>query len=114
MSQTKEFDFVVYGATGFTGKLVVEYLVEKYSNDSEITWALAGRNQEKLKSVAESIGVPENTELLVVDSNDVSSIEDLVSKTKCVLTTVGPYQLYGDEIVAACAKSGTDYVDLCG
>ena len=114
MSQTKEFDFVVYGATGFTGKLVVEYLVEKYSNDSEITWALAGRNHEKLKSVAESTGVPENTELLVVDSNDVSSIESLVSKTKCVLTTVGPYQLYGDHIVAACAKSGTDYVDLCG
>ena len=114
MSQTKEYDFVVYGATGFTGKLVVEYLVEKYSNDSEITWALAGRNHEKLKSVAESTGVPENTELLVVDSNDVSSIESLVSKTKCVLTTVGPYQLYGDHIVAACAKSGTDYVDLCG
>ena len=112
MSNGKEYDFVVYGATGFTGKLVVEYLVEKYSNDSEVTWALAGRNLEKLKSVAESIGVPENTELLVVDSNDVSSIEGLVSKTKCVLTTVGPYQLYGDHIVAACAKSGTDYVDL--
>ena len=114
MGDGKEYDFVVYGATGFTGKLVVEYLVEKYSNDSEVTWALAGRNLEKLKSVADSIGVPENTELLVVDSNDVSSIETLVSKTKCVLTTVGPYQLYGDDIVAACAKSGTDYVDLCG
>ena len=114
MVNVKEYDFVVYGATGFTGKLVVEYLVEKYSNDSEVTWALAGRNLEKLKSVADSIGVPENTELLVVDSNDVSSIETLVSKTKCVLTTVGPYQLYGDDIVAACAKSGTDYVDLCG
>ena len=114
MGDGKEYDFVVYGATGFTGKLVVEYLVEKYSNDSEVTWALAGRNLEKLKSVADSIGVPENTELLVVDSNDVSSIETLVSKTKCVLTTVGPYQLYGDDIVTACAKSGTDYVDLCG
>ena len=111
MGDGKEYDFVVYGATGFTGKLVVEYLVEKYSNDSEVTWALAGRNLEKLKSVADSVGVPENTQLLVVDSNDVSSIETLVSKTKCVLTTVGPYQLYGDHIVAACAKSGTDYVD---
>ena len=114
MSNGKEYDFVVYGATGFTGKLVVEYLVEKYCNDSEVTWALAGRNHEKLKSVAQSIGVPKNTELLVVDSNDVATIESLVSKTKCVLTTVGPYQLYGDDIVAACAKSGTDYVDLCG
>ena len=114
MNNAKEYDFVVYGATGFTGKLVVEYLAEKYSNDSEVTWALAGRNLEKLKSVAESIGVPENTELLVVDSNDVSSIESLVSKTKCVLTTVGPYQLYGDKVVRTCISSGTDYVDLCG
>jgi short subunit dehydrogenase-like uncharacterized protein len=114
MNNAKEYDFVVYGATGFTGKLVVEYLVEKYSNHADVTWALAGRNLEKLKSVAESIGVSEDTELLVVDSNDVTSIESLVSKTKCVLTTVGPYQLYGDDIVAACAKSGTDYVDLCG
>ena len=117
MSQTKEYDFVVYGATGFTGKLVVEYLVEKYSNDSEITWALAGRNLEKLHSVAESIGVPPNLNspvLLEVNSNDAESIENLVSKTKCVLTTVGPYQLYGDGLITACAKSGTDYVDLCG
>ena len=114
MNDVKEYDFVVYGATGFTGKLVVEYLVEKYSNNSDISWALAGRNLEKLESVAASKNVPEDTGLLVVDSNDISSIEEMVSKTKCVLTTVGPYQLYGNDIVAACAKSGTDYVDLCG
>jgi short subunit dehydrogenase-like uncharacterized protein len=114
MNDVKEYDFVVYGATGFTGKLVVEYLVEKYSNNSEISWALAGRNLEKLETVATSKNVPEDTGLLVVDSNDITSIEDMVSKTKCVLTTVGPYQLYGNDIVAACAKSGTDYVDLCG
>ena len=114
MNNLKEYDFVVYGATGFTGKLVVEYLVEKYSNNPEISWALASRNLEKLESVAASKNVPEDTGLLVVDSNDIASIEDMVSKTKCVLTTVGPYQLYGNDIVAACAKSGTDYVDLCG
>ena len=114
MNDVKEYDFVVYGATGFTGKLVVEYLVEKYSNNSDISWALAGRNLEKLESVAASKNVPEGTGLLVVDSNDISSIEEMVSKTKCVLTTVGPYQLYGNDIVAVCTKSGTDYVDLCG
>jgi len=114
MSDVKEYDFVVYGATGFTGKLVVEYLVEKYSNNPEISWALAGRNLEKLESVAASKNVPEDIGLLVADSNDIASIEEMVSKTKCVLTTVGPYQLYGNDIVAACAKSGTDYVDLCG
>ena len=114
MNNSKEYDFVVYGATGFTGKLVVEYLVKKYSNSPEITWALAGRSLEKLESVVDSKNVPEGTGLLVVDSNDISSIENMVSKTKCILTTVGPYQLYGNDIVAQCAKSGTDYVDLCG
>ena len=114
MNNIKEYDFVVYGATGFTGKLVVEYLVHKYSNNSKIKWALAGRNLEKLESVAVSKNVPEGTGLLEVDSNNIASIEELISKTKCVLTTVGPYQLYGNDIVSACAKSGIDYVDLCG
>jgi short subunit dehydrogenase-like uncharacterized protein len=114
MNNSKEYDFVVYGATGFTGKLVVEYLVEKYTNSPEITWALAGRSLEKLESVVDSKNVPEGTGLLVVDSTDIASIENMVSKTKCILTTVGPYQLYGNDIVAQCAKSGTDYVDLCG
>jgi len=114
MNDSKKYDFVVYGATGFTGKLVVEYLVEKYSNSPEVTWALAGRSLEKLESVVDSKNVPEGIGLLVVDSNDISSIENMVLQTKCVLTTVGPYQLYGNDIVAQCAKSGTDYVDLCG
>ena len=114
MNNIKEYDFVVYGATGFTGKLVVEYLVNKYSNNSQIKWALAGRNLEKLESVAASKNVPEGTGLLEVDSNHIASIEEMISKTKCVLTTVGPYQLYGNDIVSACAKSGIDYVDLCG
>ena len=114
MNKIKEYDFVVYGATGFTGKLVVEYLVHKYSNNSQIKWALAGRNLEKLESVAASKNVPEGTGLLEVDRNHIASIEEMISKTKCVLTTVGPYQLYGNDIVSACAKSGIDYVDLCG
>ena len=114
MNNIKEYDFVVYGATGFTGKLVVEYLVHKYSNNSQIKWALAGRNLEKLESVAASKNVPEGTGLLEVDSNNIASIEEMISKTKCVLTTVGPYQLYGNDIVSACVKSGIDYVDLCG
>ena len=114
MNNIKEYDFVVYGATGFTGKLVVEYLVHKYSNNSQIKWALAGRNLQKLESVAASKNVPKGTGLLEVDSKNIASIEGMVSKTKCVLTTVGPYQLYGNDIVSACAKSGIDYVDLCG
>ena len=114
MSETKKYDFIVYGATGFTGKLVVEYLVERYLSNPEIKWALAGRNLEKLKSVAKSKNVPDDICLFTADSNDKTSIENLVSKTRCILTVVGPYQLYGNNIIESCAKSGTDYVDLCG
>ena len=114
MSETKKYDFIVYGATGFTGKLVVEYLVERYLGNPEIKWALAGRNLEKLKSVAKSKNVPDDICLFTADSNDKTSVENLVSKTRCILTVVGPYQLYGNNIIESCAKSGTDYVDLCG
>ena len=114
MNMHKEFDFVVFGATGFTGKLVVEYLVEKYSESPDISWAIAGRSSDKLESVAKLKKVPEEVPLIVADSNDIESINNLISITKCVLTTVGPYQLYGNSIIAACANSGTDYVDLCG
>ena len=114
MSETKKYDFIVFGATGFTGKLVVEYLVERYLGNPEIKWALAGRNLEKLKSVAKSKNVPDDICLFTADSNDKTSVENLVSKTTCILTVVGPYQLYGNNIIESCAKSGTDYVDLCG
>ena len=114
MSETKKYDFIVFGATGFTGKLVVEYLVERYLVNPEIKWALAGRNLEKLKSVAKSKNVPDEICLFTADSNDKTSVENLVSKTRCILTVVGPYQLYGNNIIESCAKSGTDYVDLCG
>ena len=114
MSETKKYDFIVFGATGFTGKLVVEYLVERYLGNPEIKWALAGRNLEKLKTVAKSENVPDEICLFTADSNDNTSVENLVSKTRCILTVVGPYQLYGNNIIESCAKSGTDYVDLCG
>ena len=114
MSNDKKFDLVVYGASGFTGKLVVEYLVAKYKDDKDISWAMAGRNLEKLQSVKDDIGVSDDVPLIRVDSDDLSSIKDLTSQTKCVLTTVGPYQLYGNDILSACVASGVDYVDLCG
>ena len=114
MNEIKKYDFIVFGATGFTGKLVVEYLVERYLGNPEIKWALAGRNLEKLKSVAKSKNVPDDICLFTADSNDKTSVENLVSKTRCILTVVGPYQLYGNNIIESCAKSGTDYVDLCG
>ena len=110
----KNFDVVVYGATGFTGKLVVEYMLNQYGNDESITWAIAGRSHEKLIAVRDALGISHDVALLKVDSNDESSVAEMVKQTKCVLTTVGPYQLYGPSIVKQCASNGTDYVDLCG
>ena len=114
MNSHRKFDVIIYGATGFTGKLVAEYMVSQYGNHQEITWAMAGRNIEKLISVRKEIGAGEDTELLVVDSEDRESLDSMTDQAKCVLTTVGPYQLYGSELVSSCAKAGTDYVDLTG
>jgi len=109
-----KLDIVIYGATGFTGKLVVEYMQQKYANSPNIKWGLAGRSLEKLNKVKEKLSVSPEVPCLVVDSDDKDSISKMVNETKCVLTTVGPYQLYGSDLVSECANQGTDYVDLCG
>ena len=113
MSSSK-FDIVVYGATGFTGQLVAEYLAEHYKGDASLKWAMAGRSKDKLASVRDAICAPSDTPLIVADSGDVASLKAMVGKAKCVISTVGPYQLYGNELIAACVEAGTDYVDLCG
>ena len=107
----KEFDVIVYGATGFTGRLVAEYLI---GNARGAKWAMAGRSADKLAEVRDLIGAPADTPLVVADASDEASLAAMCARTKVVLTTVGPYQLYGNELVAACAAAGTDYVDLCG
>ena len=114
MKPSSKFDIVVYGATGFTGQLVAEYLAAHYAGKSDPKWAMAGRNLDKLASVRDAIGAPADTALIQADANDPASLKAMVDQTKSVLTTVGPYQLYGSELVAACAASGTDYLDLCG
>jgi short subunit dehydrogenase-like uncharacterized protein len=114
MTSAKKFDIVVYGATGFTGQLVAEYLAARYKNDKDLIWAMAGRSLDKLKSVREAVGAPADTTLITADSSDVASLQAMVDQAKVVISTVGPYQFYGNELVAACAASGTDYIDLCG
>jgi short subunit dehydrogenase-like uncharacterized protein len=111
---SREFDIIVYGASGFTGRLVAEYLDANYKNGGAVKWAMAGRSLEKLAAVRDEIGAPADTPLIACDANDPASLEAMVKATKVVLTTVGPYQLYGEGLVAACAEHGTDYVDLCG
>ncbi len=107
----REFDVIVYGATGFTGRLVAEYISQQHP---DINWAMAGRSSEKLAKVRDLIAAPTDTPLVVADSSVDGSMETMAKRAACVITTVGPYQLYGESLVAACAASGTDYVDLCG
>src|SRR5205085_3185914 len=114
MKSSSKFDIVVYGATGFTGQLVAEYLAARYRGDQQLKWAMAGRSMDKLKSVRDAIGAPSDTPLIAADAGDPASLQAMIDETRSVLTTVGPYQLYGSELVAACAASGTDYLDLCG
>lgn len=112
MSHNREFDVIMYGATGYTGRLVAEYLSQNYAGD--VRWAMAGRSADKLAAVRDEIGAPADTPLILADAGDPQSLADMVARAKCVATTVGPYQLYGEPLVAACAEAGTDYVDLCG
>src|ERR1700761_128939 len=114
MKSSTNFDIVVYGATGFTGQLVAEYLAAHYKDDASLKWAMAGRSLDKLKSVRDAIGAPSDTPLIVADAGDPASLKAMIDQTRSVVTTVGPYQLYGSDLVAACASSGTDYFDLCG
>lgn len=110
----KTFDIVVYGATGYTGQLIVEYLNQQYGNGNEITWAIAGRNLTKLEAVRDSSGLAADTALIVADFTNEASMQAMVDSTKTIISTVGPYQIYGELLINLCASSGTDYVDLCG
>ena len=109
-----KFDIVVYGATGFTGQLVAEYLAAHYKGDAGLKWAMAGRSKDKLAAVRDAVGAPKDLALIVADAGDPASLRAMVEQTKSVITTVGPYQFYGNELLAACVENGTDYFDLCG
>ncbi len=114
MNPNAEFDLIVYGATGYTGRLVAEYLGQRYGVGGDVTWAMAGRSQAKLEQVRGELSLPAETPLIVADADDPANLEAMVRRGKAIITTVGPYQLYGEALVAACVKAGADYLDLCG
>jgi short subunit dehydrogenase-like uncharacterized protein len=114
MNPNAEFDIIVHGATGFTGRLVAEHLHNRYGNNGAVKWAMSGRSAAKLAKVRDLIGAAADTPLIVADAADADSLAAMVRRTKAVITTVGPYQLYGEPLVAACAAAGTDYLDLSG
>jgi short subunit dehydrogenase-like uncharacterized protein len=116
MAADREFDIVLFGATGFTGRLTAEYLAEHAPPG--LRWALAGRNPDKLSGVREQLaGIDASLgelPLLPADVTDPASLADVAARARVLITTVGPYLTYGEPLVAACAEAGTDYVDLTG
>ncbi len=114
MKDNREFDVIVYGASGFTGQLIAEYLAERYGVGQGLRWALAGRSESKIREAACESGLSGEIPVITADSADQAALKDMVERTRVVLTAVGPYQLYGSGLLAACAAAGTDYVDLCG
>jgi short subunit dehydrogenase-like uncharacterized protein len=113
MSDT-EFELLVWGASGFTGALVAQYLARLPTDgpDGSLRWALAGRNRAKLEDLRCQLDI--DVPIVTADSDDASSLDKLVATTKVVLSTVGPYAIYGSKLVAACAQAGTHYCDLAG
>jgi len=113
MSEQTSFDMIVFGATGFTGGLVCAHMIERSQQLPDFKWAIAGRSQEKLEALRDKLGVAD-LPIVIADHSDAASIAAMVASANIIISTVGPYKLYGEPLIKACAESGTDYVDLCG
>ncbi len=111
MSHNRDFDVVLYGASGFTGRQTAHYFAGQ-THPGRLRWAIAGRNRAKLEAVRDSLGQP--IEILVADSGDQAALDTIAARTRVLLTTAGPYALYGSGIVDACVRFKTHYVDITG
>jgi short subunit dehydrogenase-like uncharacterized protein len=107
----RPYDVVLYGASGFVGKQTVQYFA-RHAASQPVHWAIAGRNRQKLEAVREAVGI--DVDVLVADSQDQAAIDAIVSQTRVLLTTAGPFALYGDALVDACIRFKTHYVDITG
>ena len=105
----KDLDIVVYGATGFTGKLCAEYI---HASGRPIKWAIAGRNADKLQAVQK--GLSSEVEILIADGDDDAALKTMTARAKVILSTAGPFHRYGSKLVAACVENSTHYVDITG
>ncbi|WP_447791976.1 saccharopine dehydrogenase family protein [Pseudomonas farris] len=110
----REFDIIIFGATGYTGRLVAEYFLKTCGLDRSVKWAIAGRSQAKMRALREQLPNAQALELIIADASEPLTLKAMAARTKVVISTAGPYQLYGSELVSACAEQGTDYVDLAG
>ena len=114
VKQKAEFDIIVYGATGYTGQLVAEHCLKRFGVNGKLKWAMAGREAEKLKRVRDAIGAPREVPLVVADAFDKAALTAMAEQARVVITTAGPYQLYGTDLLATCATTGTDCLNLTG
>ncbi|MDX5297603.1 MAG: saccharopine dehydrogenase NADP-binding domain-containing protein, partial [Gammaproteobacteria bacterium] len=109
------FDVIVFGATSFVGQILSRYLLDTFGLDGRLKWAIAGRSHTKLLELQHSLGAAAaQLPIRVADAEDASSLQTLCSQARVIVSTVGPYALYGEPLVKACAESGTDYCDLTG
>jgi len=112
--KNKTHDIVIFGATSFVGQLICEYMLDQFA-DGKLSWALAGRSESKLKTLKERLGpLAKELPLIIADASDLSALKQMCQQTKVVLSTVGPYDLYGEPLIQACVATGTDYCDLTG
>ncbi len=110
---SKPYDIVVFGASSFVGSILVRYLAAHLAqHDTGLKWAIAGRNKSKLDALQQQYNLPAT--VLIADSNDTAALANLCAQTRVVVSTVGPYALYGENLVHACATAGIDYCDLTG
>ena len=111
----KKFDLVIFGATSFVGQILTEYLYEHIGLSRKIKWAIAGRSEAKLNELRDSLGEgAAKLPIMVADSHDRPALDSMCKKSRVIVSTVGPYILYGEELIAACAENGNDYCDLTG
>ena len=112
MKNKRDFDLIIWGATGFTGNLVCDYINKNY-NERELRWAIAGRNKKKILKLQQKLKI-DDSRTIIADSSDKDSLVKMVKKSKVVCTTVGPYAKYGTNLVEACIEGETNYCDITG
>jgi short subunit dehydrogenase-like uncharacterized protein len=94
----RDFDLIVYGATGYTGRLIAEYLATSYRGDDAPSWAIAGRSTDKLQKVRADIGAPDDLPVVVADAAEPASLRSMCERAAVIITAVGPYQLHGPSL----------------
>jgi len=109
------FDIIIFGASSFVGQILTRYMLKQFPKNADLTWAIAGRSESKLTQLKQSLGEQgEHIQVLIADASDEDKLRALCESTKVVVSTVGPYALYGEPLVKACVTTGTDYCDLTG